>query len=240
LILPDDLDYLEALAKRYGYGMVIIDPLAAYLSPKVNSWNDPQMRAMVLSPLRAMAERAGLTVICIRHPSKGSDGKKAIHRGGGTIGIIGAARAGFEVFRDPDDPELRVFAQSKHNLALEVPSLRFRLVGQAIKGLKEPVVKLVWEGESVHTAESLATGSKQTKADLAEDFLQEYLAEGPQPSETIMAEGKRRGIGRDSIWEAKKALGIRANKVAFDGGWAWFLRLKDTDPDEGSESVFDQ
>jgi hypothetical protein len=236
VVLPDDLDYLEALATRYGFGMVIIDPLAAYLSVKVNSWNDPSMRAMVLYPLRVMAERAGLTVIAIRHPSKGSDGKKAIHRGGGTIGTIAAARAGFEVFRDPDDPDVRIFAPSKHNLSKEVHSLRFRLVDQAVPGLKEPMPRIAWEGESTHTAESLAAGAKQTKTELAEDFLREYLANGAQPSEAVLAEGKRRQIGRDAIWEAKKALGVKANKLGYQGIWAWFLPPKDTDPDEGYES----
>lgn len=45
--------------------------------------------------------------------AKGGD---PMYRGGGSIGIVGAARAGMLVARDPDDDDLRVLASTKSNL----------------------------------------------------------------------------------------------------------------------------
>ena len=59
--------------------------------------------------LRGLAERTGVAIVAVRHLNKAS-GANPLYRGGGSIGIIGAARCGLLLAPDPDDPERRILA----------------------------------------------------------------------------------------------------------------------------------
>ncbi len=123
---PEDLQMIEECVVRNGAKLLIIDPLMAYLSPTVNSHNDQQVR-QALTPLTKMAQRLNVAVLVVRHLKK-EETSKAIHRGGGSIGIIGAARAAFVASIDPMDKERRIFAHSKSNLSEKAPSLTYRII----------------------------------------------------------------------------------------------------------------
>jgi hypothetical protein len=99
--LPGDLPDIEKVIRRHGVVLVVVDVLMAYLSGAVDSYRDQDVRR-ALHPLAAMADRTGCTVLVLRHFSK-TGGEKAVYRGGGSIGIIGAARAAFMCGTDPED-----------------------------------------------------------------------------------------------------------------------------------------
>ena len=105
--------------------MVIIDPLMAYLGGDVNSHRDQDVRR-ALAPLARMAEETGAAVILVRHNTKGG-GSNALYRGGGSIGIIGAARLGFTFARDPEDEGRVIVACTKANITSTPPSLAYVL-----------------------------------------------------------------------------------------------------------------
>jgi len=72
-----------------------------------------------------MARRTDSAVLCLRHLRKEAT-DKAIYAGGGSIGIIAAARAGWLVGFHPEDSSVRVLAAGKMNLANgKPPSLMF-------------------------------------------------------------------------------------------------------------------
>jgi hypothetical protein len=81
--------------------MMVVDVLAAYLDPTVNGNSDQGVRS-VLTPLAGVADRTGCLIVLIRHLNKRT-GDNALYRGGGSIGIIGAARATFLIGPDPRD-----------------------------------------------------------------------------------------------------------------------------------------
>jgi putative DNA primase/helicase len=116
LSIPEDLQHLETEIQRMEAKLVIVDPLVAFFSKKVDSHKDQDVRR-ALAPLAAVAERTGAAVQLVRHLSKG-EGKNPVYRGGGSIGIIGAARIGSLVAKDPKDEERRVLAPVKNNLAV--------------------------------------------------------------------------------------------------------------------------
>lgn len=63
----------------------------------------------------------------VRHLNKGS-GEKAIYRGGGSIGLIGAARLAFAVTLDPASEDERVLlAATKSNIAAKPKTLAYRI-----------------------------------------------------------------------------------------------------------------
>src|SRR5207253_1414503 len=119
---------------------------------------------------------------------------------------------------DPDDEDKRVLAVQKCNYGKRAPSLSFRLAEAA-----PDIARIEWLGASAHTAQSLVAADGATKGAQADTFLTEYLGDGPQPSEEVIREGKQAGIGRESLWTAKKRLGVIACKVGMTGGWYWQL-----------------
>lgn len=158
-ICPRDLSAVESAVAQTGALLVVVDPLMAYLPADINAHRDQDVRRS-LSMLRGLAERTGAAVVVIRHLNK-TLGINPIHRGGGSIGIIGAARAGIMVAADPDDPsgKARVLAVTKSNLARCPGSLRFRLVPDP--GSAHPSVR--WDGDSEHTPATLLAAPADPK-----------------------------------------------------------------------------
>jgi RecA-family ATPase len=97
--------------ERVSAGLVVIDPLVAFLPKNVDANKDQDVRR-ALAPLAVLAERTGAAVVVVRHLNKGTGGK-ALYRGGGSIGIIGAARSALLVAKDPQDDNQRVLAAQK-------------------------------------------------------------------------------------------------------------------------------
>lgn len=148
LVLPDDWHHIEHVVNQHAARLIVLDPLMALLGGTVNSYNDQQVR-LALTPGVQLAERTGAALVVIRHLTK-ADGGKAIYRGGGSIGITGAARSVLLVGKDPQDEteERRIIASVKSNLGARPRSIAYRIAG----GI-HPSVQ--WLGETDHTADSL-------------------------------------------------------------------------------------
>ena len=94
----------------------------------------------MLASLAYKASRTGAAVVIVRHMNKGTG--SALYRGSGSIGIVGAARAGLLVAPDPDDEGRRILAMSKSNLAKTPDALAYRIVEDELYG----VARVVWDG----------------------------------------------------------------------------------------------
>src|SRR5690606_12042694 len=105
----------------------------------------------------------------------------AMYAGGGSIGIIGVARAGMVAAVDPDDEtgERRILARAKGNLGRPWRSLAYRLVDTG-----EGVARVEWLGESDHTGDSLLAprhdDDERSQVDLAAEWLRSVLVDGPE------------------------------------------------------------
>jgi len=218
--LPEDVLAVEQVVRDTGARLVVVDPLMAYLAGGVNANRDHDVRR-ALAPLAAMAARTGAAVLVVRHLNKGgSAGGNPIYRGGGSIGIIGAARSGLLVARDPDDPDRRILAVTKANLAAPVPALRWRLVDGPDGLVAE------WLGASEHTAATLMAepeGDERTARDEAAEWLRDVLRDGPQPAAEVKRRARADGIADRTLDRAKARLGVRAAKAGMAGGWTWSL-----------------
>ncbi|MBX3029322.1 MAG: AAA family ATPase [Chloroflexi bacterium] len=236
--IPADIGALEAAINGTGARLVIIDPLMAYLGADVNGHRDQDVRR-ALAPLAALGERADAAVMLVRHLNK-STGGTAIYRGGGSIGIGGAARSVLLVARDPDadpeDPEPRhIVAVVKNNLARQAPALAYRLVDDPTHGC----ARVVWEGSTHHRADDLLAlpnrdaGEAQGDRAKAGDFLRDLLAYGPVPTRAVKDAADAHGHSWASVRRAKDALGVTAAKEGRPGDseqrWVWSL------PPEGAQ-----
>jgi len=215
-----DTDAIREVIEETAAKLVIIDPLMAFLTG--DSHRDQDVR-QALSPLATMDAQTGAAVLVVRHLNK-SGGDNALYRGGGSIGIIGAARSGLLAAKDPDDPtnKRRVLAVTKCNLAVDTT--------EALAYHLEPcgrAVRAVWEGASEHTQQTLlagiGAGEKQRPVDEAVVFLRGILADGPMPCNQVQERATEQGISQRTLDRARRKLGVRSTPTGFGGPRRWTL-----------------
>jgi hypothetical protein len=223
LVLPRDVPWIERAVLAVGARLVVIDPLMAYLDGKVNSWRDQDARA-ALAPLIRLAREHDLAVLILRHLNKAVGGK-ALYRGGGSIGINGAARAAWLVAKDPEEPErTRVLAMNMNNLAEPRPSLRYRIEADA-----DGRPRVVWAGECAYTADALVVAGDAPGTAALPDapagttvrqrrtmaWLSEALSDGPCPCNELIAAGAAKGFSVTLLRQARLALGVHAHTEGY-------------------------
>lgn len=219
--LPEDIALLEGAIGRVAARLVIVDPLMAFLSGHTNAHKDQDIRH-VLARLKSLAERTGAAVLLVRHLNK-MPGGNPLYRGGGSIGIIGAARSGLIVAQDPDDPDgkRRVLASSKQNLAEPKPSLVFGVASSAANG----AARVEWHGGSSLDAAELmrAPLEEEEKSALEEalEFLKDELSDGPIAAKQVKLNAKGEGVSERTLNRAKARLKVRSTKEAY--GWTWTM-----------------
>nr|WP_281357658.1 AAA family ATPase [Isoptericola sediminis] len=222
--LPRDIGHIERTIESHDVGLVVVDVLMAYLNGGVDSHRDQDVRG-VLHLLAAMAERTGACIVLVRHLNKGG-ANSPLYRGGGSIGIIGAARAAYIVARDPEDPDRRVFAVSKLNIAAEPPALAYRLTSHGSLGC----ARIEWEDTPLDvTAAALLqipTDDDGDDRDACTAWLTDYLMDngGEASASDVFRTGRAvGGWSQDQLKRAKKRAGARSAKSGMSGGWVWRL-----------------
>lgn len=233
--IPSHLPVLEDVIPRLAIALVIIDPLVAFLARRLSVHNDQDMRRVGVA-LKDLAERTGVAIVAVRHLNK-TPGANPLYRGGGSIGIIGAARCGLLLAADPDDPSRRILATSKANLAQPPVSLAFRLVSV----LNSDVARVVWEGESPHTAADLlrplTNGERATALNAVRAWLRQALAAGPRPAQEMLAAAEASRISEIALKRARRAEGVIARKErGRHGCWIWTLPAQNGKEDHPTPS----
>lgn len=232
--IPKDCHHLEALVVRTGAVLVVVDVLAAYLD--VRDGNADGAVRQALHPLASLADRTGSCVLVIRHlrKSRGS----AIYAGGGSIGVIGAARAGLLAAADPADETgaTRILAVTKSNLAAMPPALAYSLVNAPEHGC----ARVQWGGTTAHKADDLLVVHDAEDAEAGTDArhsLAEILADGPVWVKEALEQMAAAGFSKDQANRAKSRLKARSIKVGKPGdsdqGWKWELPRTSHEDSEG-------
>lgn len=208
-VFPDDLGALRVIVDDLRPALIVVDPLMAALAGEVNSFRDQDVRR-VLAHLARVAEDADAAVLLVRHLRKGTAGN-AIHAGGGSIGIVGAARVGWSLAPHPDDPEARVLAQVKNNVAPLAPSRVLRL-----DPTPSGVARVRWDGTTDLTAEALHAAREDRPDDGGpdvDDWLRAVLAAGPVPSRDLKRLAGDEGHAWRSVQRRLRAIGAVATRT---------------------------
>ena len=228
--LDTDAELVVRTTAEGGGKVLIIDPASSYLGADTNSWRDSDMRR-ILDPLSEAAARYGVAVILVAHLNK-AGGNKAMYRFQGSIASVAAARFAFLIGQHPDDPERRVLACVKSNLGAKPASLAFRIVSAYHDGIRDEVGRVEWAGTTSLGADDLVGSAGPGRAvDQAGDFLRDALALGPVLSDELKATAASKGIGKNSLWDAKSLLRVRAHKDGL-GSWYWSLPAADSGEEE--------
>jgi hypothetical protein len=213
-VLPWDLDLVERLILDKEVGLVVVDPFMAYLDGKINAHKDQDVRRC-LHRLKRLAQRTRAAVIIIRHLNK-LNGPPALYRGGGSIGIIGAARSALVVGRDPDNPDRRVLASNKCNLAQAPRSLTYTLESRG------QVAVVAWGEETDLTANDIlshaAPRARQSVGDQCAEAIRVILAGGMQmESGELDAQLREMDYTDSAIRSGRRRAPVVVSKVGFQG-----------------------
>jgi hypothetical protein len=216
--LETDCAALErALSEHPDVRLIVIDPISAYLGG-VDSHSNAEVRS-VLAPLAALAAQYGVAVLCITHLRKSAGA--AVYRAIESIAFTAASRAVLAVASDPEDANRRLLLQVKQNLSPSMGGLAFRIETQ------NNVPRLAWDAGTVSvTADEVlnidACGN-HSEQKWAEQWLGEYLGDGPVAANEVIAAAGGAGISKTTLWRAAKSLRVKRRKLGGRGaGWEWF------------------
>lgn len=196
--------------------LLVIDPLQAYLRMDSEMQRTNSVRS-VLTNLAKVAERTGCAVVLIGHMNK-RNRTKGIYRGLGSIDIAAVARSILLVGRDRNIPHYRVMLQIKNNLAPEGKAYVFEL---------HPNSGFRWIGQEEYEVEDLLSHKSKTdsKLDKAKDYLQLLLSGTDMACADIFDKMRASGIGKRTVEQAKKDMGIISYKL----GDKWYWQLNGSD-----------
>lgn len=188
----------------------------------------------MLTPLGDIAAKTGAAMLMVRHLAKGGS-RSALHSGGGSMAIIGAARSALLFSRDPENPDMRALAVTKSNLGPIAPSVRLVLASD------DGSPTLRYAGLVVHDADALlgvpGDPERRSAIDEADEFLRDLLAKGPVAANEVINSGAQAGISNATLRRAKARLGITPLKSSFDSGWCWVLPSSGQRHEERAEHV---
>ena len=234
------LPLLEAELARLAPRLVVLDPIQSFFGD-ADMHRANQTRPL-LDALAALAEQYGCAIVCIRHPAKPGEGiGKALHRGLGSVDIIGTARTGLFIEQYPGDETQALMCQTKNNLGLKGRTQIF----SKSEGL------FTWVRVSRLTDEDLAGSGRgpNHRAFLeAVLWLEQRLEGGLVCNATdIEAEAELQDISSTLLKRAKKALGVVSAQIKGEAhaGWTWRLpplslpptRTPPTDPSDSTDST---
>ena len=212
---------LEQAVRRTQAGLLVIDPIQAYLGDDVDMHRANEVRP-VLKRLGAMAEATRCAVVLVGHMNK-AQGQKAGYRTLGSIDFRAAARSVLLVGRMKDNPALRVVAQDKNSLAPEGRAMAFSL---------EPDSGFQWQGACDVTVDEVLSGGGRvrTKTMIMEEELAQLLTQS-RSAEEVMNRAAELGVSERTLMIAKKNLGVISEK----NGDRWFWRLPEQECKDVSE-----
>jgi hypothetical protein len=166
-----------------------------------------------------IARRYNCAVLTLRHLTKSKGNDKALYRGQGSIAFAGVARVVITVGVSPDEPEDRVMAVTKINVAKTPKALTFRVDALPDTLQEQDRSKFTW-GDFVDLTSDdiISVDTKKAEKDPVEacsTFLKDVLGDGEQEASRIAAMAEKRGFSSKILDRTAEALGIVKVGVGF-------------------------
>lgn len=242
LRLPEDAEAVhEAMLdlQRAGESPVWanIDPIGSFLGRDIDNARDQDVRD-ALGPLVRIAKEFHLAVTYTAHLNK-REGRTLRERLGASAAFFQLPRSIALLAADPDDPlgELgpdRVLASGKLNLDKPPRARRYSIVQTSVAAPRTATgfrdsSRLELRGTSDYTCTQLIAHSRNPKhreapkRSEAEEYLLDFLGNGPVPHAEVLAEAGRRVISSTTLDNAARDLGVVKERNGFQGGTSWRL-----------------
>ena len=204
--------------------LVVIDPIQAY----IGSDSDLQIAGRarkLMSRLGMWASTYDCAIVLIGHLNK-KEGTKGLYRSLGSIDVVATARSVMQVERHIDNPDVRIVRQIKNSLGPSGGEIWFEI--NADTGFKwlEPG-QLIQQPE---LSTSVEEPEFQNKLEYAAYLIKNMLSDGDVLSKEAFERLSKQGVGRKTVEEAKKILGIKSYRKMRQ--WYWSLDGRN-EKDEG-------
>ncbi len=223
LTTPEGIAQLEAFVNALGIRLLVLDPVSAHY-PK-GSKDDRE----TIGLLTRACERTGLAVVAVDHirksVSKSSTALESVLGSG--HGLQAAARFVYVFGTNPKDPDERVLASAKSNVA-EASSMSFifDLVDVELAGRPAERPRFVLTDESCGVSANDVVrykgdgngdvGGSPVKKAIAAEWLTSYLMFGCRPAIQLQADATKAGISSATIRRASTEMKVA--KVRANGG----------------------
>jgi len=210
--LADDLPKLERLIDQMSAGIVIIDPVTAYMGfRKIDSFRTTDVRS-VLTPLKEMAERTRVACILITHFSKNTVAS-AINRITDSLAFGAAVRHCYACI--PEESR-KLFLKVKNNAVRsdEQQGLAYSFAEKRVAP-RIRASRIIWDSDHIAMTanEALAALRKNGRPDdareKAKDIIRMKLAGGREVAvDDINEEAERRMVSITTMHRAAEDLGV--------------------------------
>lgn len=225
-VVPHGLAELDLFARSVErLGLVIIDPLDAHLDVDTHKKAETQRAIGLLS---RFAQTHDCAIVGVAHHNKTvtSDPLRSVT---GSTAFTSAVRSVISIAVHPDDPDQRVLAVVKSNLAAAgIPVLQLRIEGRTIErhGVLAATAAVVWTGTADVDLDAIfGPVDPDQRVQLAEarELLLELLADGARPAREVKAEARREGISERTLARARQSLSVHVQRVGFPSQTVWVL-----------------
>jgi hypothetical protein len=204
--LPKDAHKLEDLVERERLGLLILDPVTAYMGSRDS--NSQQEVRDAIQPLSGIAERTGCAILLSNHTSKGWKDRDAAFIGQGSIAFTAVARVQLLLARAPHERPERVLWVTKSNVGPDT-SVQGRAFNQQIERFHDvPVCS--WTGRPWHESlEQFLEGHRKSREvparGVASEWLEEVLgSQGWTKVSQLVAMARAEGIAERTLFRALK------------------------------------
>jgi hypothetical protein len=228
LVLPADLGEVHEHAVETSARLLVLDPVAGSVDPRLDSHRDAHMRTLY-GQLAKMADAQGLAVVLVAHLNKLSGSADPYLRVGGSVALYNACRSVLSLTRCPVDPEgQRILAQHKNNYARRVDTERWRVEPTLVAGPHGPIetVAMRYVGTAEDVDRDTVLGRPDVARETAEELLRETLADGPMASADVKAAAGRAGVSERTLKRAASLL-VDVSEQPTPTGRATFWTLKE-------------
>lgn len=205
--------------------LLIIDPIVAFLGPKVNMNNANEVRH-IMKGLARMAKKLNIAIVVVRHNRKapaGASSGKAIYAGNGSIDFTAATRSELAVTENRNG--LKFMNHIKTNSSRKGKSIQY-----SIEPLADGSGLFQW-GPMVDT-NSMGGGTvSRTFKDeeKVQTWLFDLLKEHPEglPAKAVFELGRLQKYSQTKLEHVKKGVAV-SSRIA--GEWVWKLDITKTAP----------
>lgn len=173
-----------------------------------------------------IARRFNCSVLVLRHLTKSTKGVSALYRGQGSIAFAGFARVVMTVGVDPEDPDVRVMAVTKINVARPPKALTFHIEELADTMKDSDRSKFVWGDFVDLTADQIVNVPQDRQSDALDAvclWLKDTLSDGTMDFKTIARMAEPRSFTEKLLKKAATEL-----RVTIDGKM-WTLPVEETE-----------
>jgi hypothetical protein len=198
---------LEEMSR--GCALIVVDPLTAYLPPKMHENHVGEVRAL-LRPLTAMLERTNRAMLLVHHLNKKADvsaGQRILGSSGWESGVLST----IFVAGDPETEEkghMIWIPGQKWNGWKRPDGLKFRL---ATKNSWDEHPRVEWGGTTAVTAdEALAPPKRDGTAQEVERWLRTKLEASEMPAKDMFEAGHSEGYSTATIRRVKQRIRVES------------------------------